>query len=306
MSYAPTHASFPYVRASVAGLLILLAVCCGNSTPARQSDDHEKKSKIRSLVWEPPALESRIRVLPSSAPCDLTKLLAQAAASESEQVTNLQNFTAQEKIQYQTNDRQGLIADLGSETFEYIVLFEKTQGGLQFQENRNPTHGSSLTPTANQDLGLPEMVLIFLPNMQDDYDMSCEGLVKWGGQDTWLVHFEQRKDKPSRTYSFRIDKAVHPAKLKGRAWILADTGQVVHMETGLMEPVAAAGVQHSYLSIDYAPVQFQAQAVRIWLPKQVEGFWDFGGGRTIVYHTFSDFMLFSVETEQKIEKPKQP
>lgn len=306
MLYAPTHASFPYVRASAFGMLILLVLCAASLTPARQAEDHQKKNKERSLAWEPPALDSRVRTIPSALPCDLANLLGEAATSESEQVTNLQNFTAQEKIRYQTYDRDGFVSDLGTQAFEYIVLFEKTAGGLQFQENRNPTHGSSLTPAANQDLGLPEMVLIFLPNMQDDYDMRCEGLVKWAGQDTWLVHFEQRKDKPSRTYSFRVDKVVHPAKLKGRAWILADTGQVVHMETGLMEPVSGVGVQHSYLSIDYAPVQFQAQAVRVWLPKQVEGFWDFGDRRTIVYHTFSDFMLFSVETEQKIEKPKQP
>lgn len=306
MARRPSRVSFRSFRASVAGMLLLLALCAASSTLARQSDDRGKKPKDRSLAWDPPTLDSRVRTTTSALQCELPKLLAQAAASESEQVTNLQNFTAQEKIQYQTYDRQGFVSDLGSQTFEYIVLFEKTPGGLQFQENRNPIHGSSLTPTANQDLGLPEMVLIFLPNMQDDYDMRCEGLVKWGGQDTWLVHFEQRKDKPSRTYSFRVDKVVHLAKLKGRAWILADTGQVVHMETGLIEPVAGVGVQHSYLSIDYAPVQFQAQAVRIWLPKQVEGFWDFGERRTIVYHTFSDFMLFSVETEQKIEKPKQP
>ena len=171
---------------------------------AQQSDHPDKKSKDRTLSWDPPALDSHIRTLASSPPCELAKLLDQAAASESEQVTNLQSFLAQERIQYQTFDRQWFIHDMGSETFDYIVLFEKSPGGLLFQEKRNPTHGSSLNAAATQDVGLPEMVLIFLPNMQDDYEMQCEGEVEWGGQLTWVVHFQQRKDKPSRTYSFRV------------------------------------------------------------------------------------------------------
>jgi VWFA-related protein len=268
--------------------------------------DTEKKAKNTALRWNPPALDSAVDSLVSSTPCDVARVLEQAAVRESEQVTNLQNFTAEEKIEYRTSDVQNFIQDSGSESFDYIVVFQQSPGGLLFQEKRNPRHGSSLSPAATQDMGLPEMVLIFLPNMQDDYEMSCEGAVEWDGQLAWLVHFQQRSDKPSRTYSFRVDGVVYPVGLKGRAWIAADSGQVLHMETSLVEGVPAAKVHRSYLSIDYAPVQFQTQPVRIWLPKLVHGYWDFGDRRTIVHHTFSDFMLFSVQTDQKIEKPKQP
>jgi hypothetical protein len=241
-----------------------------------------------------------------SPPCDLSKVLGQAAARESEQVANLQNFTAQEKIEYKTSDVENIVRDGGSESFDYIVVFQQSPGGLVFEEKRNPTHGSSLSTAAPQDMGLPEMVLIFLPNMQSDYEMNCEGAVQWGGQHTWVIRFQQRKDKPSRSYSFRINNVVYPVGLKGRAWIASDSGDVVHMETGLMEGVPAARVRNSYLSIDYAPVQFQAHPVKIWLPKLVDSFHDFGDHRTIIFHTFTDFLLFSVQTDQKIEKPKQP
>lgn len=274
------------------------------SLAAQQSGDMEKKLKNRSLSWSPPALDSPVRSRALSPPCDLAKVLEQAAERESEQVTNLQNFIAQEKIEYRAFDRKGVILDSGSEMFDYIVVFQKSPGGMVFEEKRNPRHGSSSSAAATQDMGLPEMVLIFLPNMQEDYEMSCEGAAEWGGQLTRVVRFQQRKDKPSRTYSFRVDNVVYPARLKGRAWIASDSGDVVHMETGLMEGIPMVRVHDSYLSIDYAPVQFQAQPVKIWLPKVVDGFWDFGDHRTIVYHTFTNFMLFSVQTDQKIEKPK--
>jgi hypothetical protein len=276
------------------------------SLAARQSGDLARQPKNRSLSWNPPALDSPVRSLALSPGCELAKVLAQAGARESEQVANLQNFTAQEKIEYRTSDVENIVRDGGSESFEYIVVFQQSPGGLVFEEKRNPTHGSSLSSAATQDMGLPEMVLIFLPNMQDDYEMSCEGAVQRSGQLTWVIRFQQRKDKPSRSYSFRVNNVVYPVGLKGRAWIASDSGDVVHMETGLMEGVPAVRVRNSYLSIDYAPVQFQAQPVKIWLPKLVDSFHDFGDHRTIVYHTFTDFLLFLVQTDQKIEKPKQP
>lgn len=276
------------------------------SVAARQSGDPQKRLKNRKLHWSPPAIDSPIPALDSAPPCVLASVLGQAALSVNELVTNLQNFTAQEKIEYQTSDRDAIVLDLGSASFDYIVNFEKSPGGLVLQEIRNPKRGSSLSAAAMQDTGVPEIVLIFLPNMRADYEMSCEGAVEWEHQLTWVVHFQQRKDKPSRTYSFRVHKIVYPVGLKGRAWIDANSGEVVHMETGLMEEVPAVGVHQAYLSINYAPVQFQTPPVRIWLPQSVDGFCDFGDHRTIVYHTFSNFMQFSVRTEQKIEKPKHP
>jgi hypothetical protein len=273
---------------------------------ASPSGGIEKKLKNRSLQWSPPALDSPAHSLASSTLCDITKVLEQAGAREIEQASDLQNFTAQEEIQYQTSDRQGFILSLGSETLEYIIVLQRSPGGLVFQEKRNPRHGGILSPAANQDIGLPEMVLIFLPNMQDDYEMSCEGAAEWNRQLTWVVRFQQRKDKPSRTFSFRGDNAVYPAGLRGRAWIASDSGVVVHMETELVKGVPEVRVRQAFLSIDYAPVQFRSQSLRIWLPKMVEAFWDFGDHRTIVYHSFADFLLFSVQTDQKIENPKVP
>jgi hypothetical protein len=285
-------------------IVAITSLLTGGSLVAQQPGDAGKEPKHRSLSWNPPAVDAPIHSLAAAPPCILTSVLGQAAESVSELVTNLQNFTAQERIEYQTSDRDGMIQELGSAAFDYIVVFQQSAGGLVFQEMRNPKHGSSLSAAATQDMGLPEMVLIFLPNMQADYEMSCEGALEWNHQLAWVVRFRQRKDKPSRTYSFRVDNVVYPVGIKGRAWIASDSGEVVHMETGLMEEVPAVRVHQAYLSIDYAPVQFKTQPVRIWLPQSVDGFCDFGDHRTIVYHTFSNFMLFSVQTDQKIGKPR--
>lgn len=272
---------------------------------ARQSEDAPKRPKNHTLGWNPPRLDSPVRSLASSPPCQLSSVLELAGARSTALVNNLQKFTAQEEIKYETLDRDDEKHGAGSESFEYVVGFGPPEQGLKVLEYRKPIHGSS-GDTAGLDIGLPELALIFLPEMQGDYDMTCEGQAEGQTAPAWVVRFQQRKDKPMRTFSFRTGKAVLPAGLKGRAWIDAGTGEIVHMETALLEGVAAVNLRNWYLSIDYGPVQFQSRPLRVWLPQTVDGYFDFGVNHMIVYHTFSDFLLFSIQTEEKIGKPKAP
>jgi hypothetical protein len=277
-----------------------------SSLAAQQTEASEKKLKNRSLSWNPPKVDSPVRSVSPSPPCVLADVLEQAGERTNELLTNLQNFTAQEKISYQVSDRQGFSLDGGSEMFDYVVIFHQAAGEPAVEESRSPKHGSSLSDTAAQSRGLPELVLLFHPNLQDDYEMRCEGAAEWEGQRTWVVHFQQRPEKPGRTFSFRFNNTVYPARLKGNAWIAADSGEVVHLETALMEGIPPVRVHQWSLAIDYVPVQFRTRDVKIWLPEIANSYYDYGDHRAIVYHTFTDFLLFSIQTDQKIAKPKQP
>jgi len=268
----------------------------------------ERKSKV--LLWDPPNVDGSLRSHSSSTPCLLAEVLEQAGTRANELVTNLQNFTAQEKIEYQLRSSVAHVLQGGTGNFDYTVVFGQHPEGLAVQESRSLERGTRAFPFSIQDVGLPEMALIFLPEFQGDYEMKCEGAAEWNGQPTWVVHFQQRKDRPSHTASFRVKGVDYPAKLKGRAWISqatsADSGEALHLETSLMEAIPAANVRQMYLSVDYAPVQFRTRNTRVWLPQDADAYGDFGDHYTIAYHTFTNFLLFSVETDQIIEKPREP
>jgi VWFA-related protein len=272
-------------------------------TPVTKGSDN--KLSNRSLNWTPPLVDEPVRSGVSSTPCVLSDILQQASARAGELYTSLQSFSAQERIEYEASDHMGYLRDARTGNFDYVVIFQQTPGGTTVQESRRPKRGSRLLTAFTQDIGLPEMALMFLPELQDDYEMSCEGAAEWSGRRTLVVHFVARKDKPGRTLSFRDSKGkMYPARLKGRAWIAADSGEVMHMETSLVEQIPGTKVRHWYMSISYAPVEFHAQNVRMLLPQTVDAYCDFEDHRTIVYHTFTDFMLFSVDTRQAAEKPK--
>jgi hypothetical protein len=302
----PGQSGLAALRAVLVCLLSCACLLTPASLPAQKTRDTEKKPKSRNLSWNPPSLDSPIHALASTPPCSLPEVLERAGKRATEMVSNLQNFTAQEEIRYQTTDRLFNLQDFGSEVFEYVVAFGPPEMGLIVEEHRNPIRGSSLTAAATQDTGLPEMALLFLPDMQEDYEMACEGAAQWESSPAWVVRFQQRRDRPRRMFSFRVGASVYPASLKGRAWIASDSGEVVHLETGISDEIPAVKVRRWYLTIDYSPVQFQSRPVSFWLPQSADGYCDFGDHRTIVYHTFSNFMLYSVETGQKTVKPRVP
>jgi VWFA-related protein len=277
--------------------------------PSSNQKDAGTAGKLnnQTLFWFPLDVDSPLRSV-SSSPCLLSNVLEQAGQRANEMVTNLQNFTAQEKIEYRLLENGGDSLRTGAGTFDYTVAFQQRQEGLAVQETRTPERGSQAFPAIAQDVGLPEMALIFLPAFQADYEMRCEGVVDWNGRRTSVIHFKQRSDRPIHTASFNVKGVAYPAKLKGRAWIVQDSspdsGEVIHMETSVMESIPAANVLHMYLSIDYGPVQFRTQNSRLWLPKAVDANGDFGDHRTAVHHSFTDFLLYFVRIDQSIEKPK--
>jgi hypothetical protein len=270
---------------------------------AASTKSSDNKLTNRAMNWAPPLVDAPFRAGVSTTPCVLSDILEQAGGRAGELYTSLQSFSAQERIEYQASDHMGYLQDARTGNFDYVVIFQTTQSGTSVRESRQPKRGSHLLTAFTQDIGLPEMALMFLPEIQDDYEMSCEGIAEWNGQRAHVIHFMNRKDKPGHTLSFRDSKGkISPARLRGRAWIAADSGEVLHMETSLMEEIPGTKVRHWYLSISYAPVQFRAQNVRMLLPQTVDAYCDFEDHRTIAYHTFTDFMLFSVQTDQAIEK----
>jgi hypothetical protein len=279
-----------------------------------KSGHTQNSIKRRALSWNPPNVDGRLKSLSSTPPCLLSQVLQHASQRVTEMQDDLPNFTADETIQSesigQLSDSPGSSGDLPdyrSGTFQYLAILKTAPWGPFIQEVRTPTQGTQPFAASAQDRGLAELALIFLPKLQADYDMKCEGSTTWNGQPAWVVHFQQRPDATPHSFSYSDPAGnVHPARLKGRAWISTANGGVVHLETALMKPIPALGLRNSWFSIDYAPVQFRSYDVRFWLPQTADAYTDFGLRRTIIYHSFANFMVFSVRTKQQVKATANP
>jgi hypothetical protein len=271
----------------------------------QQSQVIEKGVKNQNLVWAPPNVDTPIPSLSQIPACDLSSVLEQAGTSASLLATNLERFSALERIEYKMFDNKTVPKESDDGTFDYVFAFEQENGGSTSREYRTPTKGGHGFRASGQDTGQVTLALIFHPNMQTDYQMKCEGLEKRNGQLAWVVQFHQRKDKPGRTLRFPVSSGSYSAALKGRAWISAQDFHVIRLETTLIGDIPAIKLQSTAISIDYTLVFNQSQKTGLWLPGRIEAYWEYTDRRVILVHTYANFKLFVVETEEKIKIPKE-
>lgn len=285
--------------------IVLLATLAAAKSPLAGSSQ-EKQNKPPDLHWNPPQVDAPLPSVSSTPPCPLSDVLKMAAHRTAELIDHLQNFDAHEQVRYQETDGLGISTMAIADNFDYLVDFGAQTGPLKIQETRTPLAGSDNSHLSTiVDKGLPVLALIFYPELQRDYEMHCEGITQWNSQPAWVVYFRQVDGMRPRTLSMGTAANVFPVSLKGRAWIAADSGEIMHLETNLVKGVPIIELRANAVSVDYAPVAFPSRNLQLWLPKSAVAYTDYGKRRTIIEHTFSDFQLFSVDTQQVIGRPKE-
>jgi hypothetical protein len=285
-------------------IVLLATLAAANSRPASASQGKQKKPP--PLQWNPPQVDSPIPSISATPPCPLSDVLQLASHRTAEFIEHLQNFDAHEQLRYLETDDLGIPIQAIGEKFDYLVDFGPQPGPLKVQETRTPLAGSDDSHLSDiVDKGLPVLALIFYPGLQGDYEMRCEGFTQWSSRPAWVIYFRQVDGMRPRTLSMTSAVSTFPVSLKGRAWIAADSGEVMHLETNLVRGIPIIDLHANAVSIDYAPVAFSSRNLELWLPKSAVAYTDYSKRRTIIEHTFSDFQLFSVDTQQVIGKPKE-
>ena len=291
-------------RESVRGFLplALASVFCVFACTAL-AGGRQTSTKQPALQWAPPDVDATIPSISDNPPCVLSEVLAFAGQRSTELVDELQNFTARETIRYLEMDAFGIPSDGATSLFNYAVDFTPRSASLVVAEARQPVGGPSFLPEDAKDAGLPALALIFHPYYQGDYDFHCDGGDPWKNDPAWVVHFTQRKGRPSRTHAFRSPTATYPAALKGRAWISKDSYQVLHLETALIKGIGMLNLKSYAVSVNYAQVHFRSRDVAVWLPQDSVTYSEFVAHRDVVEHTFKDFLLTSVQSQTGPMKP---
>jgi Flp pilus assembly protein TadD len=257
--------------------------------------------------WLPPDVDERVPPVEEGAACALDDVVHKAGQQIMELVKDVDRFAATESLSHESINKYGLASPPERRKFDYVVSIQEIRRGfLNVEEYRNSSGSLAEFPGGVATNGLPALVLIFHPYNAVNFSMTCEGLARWNGGLAWQVHFRQRPDKPNTIRRYRIgaDGPSYPVALKGRAWISADTYQIVRLETDLVAPIPQIRLFADHTAIEYGPVKFAKGNVNMWLPQSAEVYFDWKGRRIHRRHSFSNYMLFAVDDKQKISAPK--
>ena len=257
--------------------------------------------------WLPPDVDENVPPVEPGVPCALNEVVQKAGERVEEFVKNVERFAASESLRHESINRWGIAEYPETRKFEYEVSIEQYRPGyFDVSEYRGNKYSSAQFPEGVETRGLPSMALIFHPNNIGNFLLSCEGLGQWNGTPVWQVHFRQRPDKPNTIRSYRIGEngPSYPVALRGRAWIAAESYQIVRMETDLVNTRPEIRLFADHTVVEYGPVRFKKRDVEMWLPQSADVYCDWRGKRMRRRHSFSDYMLFSVDEKQHIAEPQ--
>ena len=219
---------------------------------------------------------------------------------------NANRFAATEQVLHEDLDDTGNVVLTERRKFDYMVsITQLSSGDLEVDEFRNGTDGYGDFPAHIATLGLPSLAFIFHERYRNDYRFDCRGLGEWHGHATWLVDFRQGPEHKSRIRGYNVQGTLYPVSLKGRAWIAADSFEVIRIEADTMKPVPEIKLQDEHQTIEYVPVHFRTGETELWLPANADLYFDFHNHKYHRVHSFDSYLLFSVSASEKIGMPKE-
>ena len=255
-------------------------------------------------AWQPPSVDDATPALAANVECPEAQVIEESGKRIQELVDDVQRFAAVEDLFHQALDNFGIPVRTEKRKYNYVASISETEPGfIGVDEYRAEKMTLEGYPDQIASSGFVTLALVFHPHMRDNFEMKCEGLGDWRGQASWLVHFRQREDRPSRMHAYKVGNQLHMVDLKGRAWITADKFQIVRIEADMVRPMPEIRLLSEHQAVDYGPVPFPAKNTTLWLPKSAEIYFDFRKHRYYRRHSFDHFMLYSVDTEEKRKVP---
>jgi Tfp pilus assembly protein PilF len=259
---------------------------------------------IPESKWMPPDVDESMPAVEAGIACPLDRVQTESGKRVAEFVDAVNRITATEVLEHENVDRYGFPSKRDTRRYTYVASIQEARpGAYMVDEYRNGTTGLDIFPERLATLGLSSLVMIFHPAYRDEYKFTCEGLTSWHGAPAWQVHFRQRPDKPARLREYRVRNHGYEVWLRGRAWISADTFQIVSLETDIVGPVPRIRLKSEHIAIEYKPVQFHRRHEQLWLPESAEIFLNFDGHRVHRRHQFNNYLLFAVDDTQQISNP---
>jgi hypothetical protein len=277
-----------------------------STTAGSESPPRQQSVRTAADAWAPPDIDSVQPPVTNATGCSLEDVVANAGMRIEEFFDNLNRITAIETIQHQTVNRSGNLREPEFHKINYVVSVERTPAGyLRLEEYRGRYPRDS--DVSSDDITTSRvfaLAAIFDPYYSKGYQMTCEGLGTWQGEPAWQVRFEELPDNPNHLAVLIMNNKTYHLRIRGRAWILADSYQLVRVETDLAQAIPEIHLRLQHQVVEYSLARV-SNADAMMLPSSVELYMDFRRHRFYRRHSYTNFELFSVKFHEEFGGVRQ-
>ncbi len=261
------------------------------------------KVALSMQTWRPPDIDDAKPTIEPGVTCPTAQVLEGVGDRVQELVQDVTRFAAKEELFHKSLDGVGLSSHAETRKYDYVAAISPERGTVlidEYHADRGPQGGN---PDGIASTGFVMLALVFHPGMRGDFNFDCEGRGQWRGQPVWLVHFRQRQDRPNHMQTYEVAGSSYRVDLKGRAWISPDSFQIMRIEADMASPVHEIQLLSEHQIVEYGPVPFAKKKTMLWLPKNVEIYFDFRKHRYYRQYTFDDYALFDVDVTENHKPP---
>jgi hypothetical protein len=238
---------------------------------------------------------------------ELPELLRKTGASVEALIRDIPNTTSKEQVHRERRRDTGVFDYASDQNYNYLVL----PGKMGFwEETRTDTKGRPLALRNTSDSfmmtsGFAGLATFFHPQYQDGSRFRLLGRQS-SESDAYVIAFAQSPENGRPTGSFESMLMLTPAVIlyQGLAWVDPQTHQILRMRTDLLAPRKDILLARQTTEIWFHEVRFQDSPHAFWLPREVLVTTEWSGWTFRNRHRYSEYLVFSVESLDKLEHPK--
>jgi len=187
--------------------------------------------------------------------------------------------------------------------YNYLALPEAGSEKGRLREYRTNAKGDLVQPEGIVTFGFVALAVHFHPDYQADSRFRYLGREEMKNQDTYVVAFAQRPNVARLTASVQFLGQTGIVYLQGMAWIDPVSFRIVRLRTDIQQPDSDVGLQKETVQVLYSEVNFAHSDTTLWLPREVTVTGQLKEYLFHNLHRYSDYQLFTVQAEEKQNKP---
>jgi tetratricopeptide (TPR) repeat protein len=246
---------------------------------------------------------------PADSQDPLTAVLEKVGKNVAEFFQDFQNTSSMEVVHEEKGSQRGKVKGRLEQEFRYLCLLsDGNKPGFfnEYREKLSVSQGETYALKQGFMLtaGFVSASLNFHPEFQSQSTFRYIGRQKVDGREAYVIAFAQQPMKTKLSGSFTDGRMTATTYTQGLAWIDARNYQIVRLRTDLLKPLPEVKLDRQTTEIDYQEVHFKNSSVGFWLPREVAVTVDWNGKTLHNEHRYSNFQLFDVKTNQRIEQPK--
>ncbi len=236
----------------------------------------------------------------------LNDLLDRVSKQASVFLEQFSDVKCTETVKQEKLNKDGKVERDIRSTYDYLVILTNTGGEMQLNESRLAVREAKADKKGTSFLltnGFATLFLVFHPYYSGNFQFTAQGDEVINGQTFRKIEFHHVAGTRSLA-ALALRGRDYPLDISGTAWIDPVTGNIAKIQATIGATMEDVGLKTLNSEVIYAPVPFHDLKEVYWFPSRATVEVETPRQHWRNTHTFSDYKLFSVSTEEKVAAAK--